>query len=88
MSRQELAATCQRELADAMPGLPAPEWSQVIAEKLATLACTGRGRYFSPDTPVEGLHFAGDYTYSRYPPTLESAVRSGVLAAQALMEKT
>jgi hydroxysqualene dehydroxylase len=88
MSRKEIAEACHRELADAIPQLPAPEWSQVIAEKLATLACTGRGRYFSPDLPVNGLHFAGDYTYSQYPPTLESAVRSGVLAAQTLMEKT
>jgi squalene-associated FAD-dependent desaturase len=87
MSREELAAACHRELADAMPGLPAPQWSRVIAEKLATLACTGRGSYFSPDMPVEGLHFAGDYTYAAYPPTLEAAVRSGIVAANNLMEK-
>ena len=86
LSRNEVAAACHRELADALPGLPPPEWSQVIAEKLATLACTGRGRYFSPDMPIEGLHFAGDYTYSQYPPTLEAAVRSGVLAAQTMVK--
>jgi squalene-associated FAD-dependent desaturase len=86
LSRKEIADTCHRELANAVPGLSAPEWSQVIAEKLATLACTGHGRYFSADTPLNGVHFAGDYTYPHYPPTLESAVRSGVLAAKTLME--
>jgi hydroxysqualene dehydroxylase len=87
MSREEIATACHRELADAMPGLPAPDWSRVIAEKLATLTCTGRGGYLPPDVPVEGLHFAGDYTYASYPPTLEAAVRSGILAANNLMEK-
>jgi uncharacterized protein with NAD-binding domain and iron-sulfur cluster len=88
MSREEIASTCHRELADALPGLPAPQWSQVIAEKLATLACNGSGYYFPPDMDFEGLLFAGDYNYPNYPPTLEAAVRSGVLTANTLMEKT
>jgi len=39
MAHDELADTCARELARAFPNLPTPQWSQVIAEKRATIAC-------------------------------------------------
>jgi uncharacterized protein with NAD-binding domain and iron-sulfur cluster len=86
MTHDELAQTCHRELAAALPGLGQPAWSQVVAEKRATIACT-------PDRPrlaalgaAPRLFLAGDYTDPEYPPTLEAAVRSGRRAAQALLE--
>ena len=65
--------------------LPAPEWSQVIVEKRATIAC--RPGIFRPSmrTPLRGLWLAGDYLESPYPATLESAVRSGTACAAALL---
>jgi len=82
MPHDELAATCARELAQALPGLPASLSSRVIAEKRATVACTpGRARP-GPETPLPDVLLAGDYTDPEYPPTLEAAARSGVRAAR------
>ncbi|MEC5160752.1 squalene-associated FAD-dependent desaturase [Janthinobacterium sp. CG_S6] len=78
-----LAKAVARQLADVFrrPELAEPAWSRVITDKRATYACSpGLAR---PDnaTGLPGLALAGDYTHSDYPATIESAVRSGVLAA-------
>jgi squalene-associated FAD-dependent desaturase len=85
-SQDALASSIHRELAAFLPGLPAPLWSRVIAEKRATFSC--RPGIARPEnrTAVEHLYLAGDYTASDYPATLESAVRSGVLAASLVQQ--
>jgi squalene-associated FAD-dependent desaturase len=85
MQSGELAERCHRELAAALPGLAAPQWSRVIAEKRATVT-SSVGRPQPPLEPAPGVFLAGDYTDAEYPPTLEAAVRSGVRAAQAALE--
>jgi len=85
MTREELAATCHRELARALGGLPGPEWSQIVAEKRATIACTPERPRVRIETGIPGILLAGDYTDPEYPPTLEAAVRSGVRAALAAL---
>jgi squalene-associated FAD-dependent desaturase len=81
MQHDELAATCHRELESALGQLPKPEWTQVIAEKRATVTCTPDIKRFGPGTPVPNVFLAGDYTDPEYPPTLEAAVLSGLRAA-------
>ena len=81
MEHAELAGRAHHELRAVLPSLPAPEWSQVIAEKRATFACTPGVKRPGPETAIPGLFLAGDYTDPDYPPTLEAAVRSGVRAA-------
>jgi squalene-associated FAD-dependent desaturase len=86
LARDDLARAVHTELAGHFPRLGAPLWHQVIAEKRATFSCTpGLVR---PDnaTPLAGLYLAGDYTASAYPATIESAVRSGVRAANLVLQ--
>jgi len=85
MTQDELAQTCDRELRRALPGLPSALWSQVIAEKRATITCTpGLKR---PEMQTAGVFLAGDYVDPEYPPTLEAAVRSGVRAASMILKE-
>jgi hydroxysqualene dehydroxylase len=82
----DLARTVHAELVENFPGLGEPRWHRVIAEKRATFSCTPG--LLRPDnaTPVAGLYLAGDYTQSEYPATIESAVRSGVRAANLVLQ--
>jgi hydroxysqualene dehydroxylase len=82
MTQDELAAVCDRELRNALPKLPQPLWTRVIAEKRATISCTPGLKRPSLRTAITGVFLAGDYTDPEYPPTLEAAVRSGIRAAE------
>ena len=86
MTHPELAATCHRELVQVLGALPEPEWAQVIAEKRATISCVPGIVRPAQETQTPGLFLAGDYTDPEYPPVLEAAVRSGVRAAQKILD--
>jgi squalene-associated FAD-dependent desaturase len=82
LGRRDLAEALHGELAAALPGIPPPRWTRVIAEKQATFSCRPRLARPGNITAMPGLLLAGDYTASDYPATLESAVRSGIAAAR------
>ena len=84
LPQNELARQVHEELRSRF-ALPDPLWSRVIAEKRATFSCTPDLQRPESRTPVPRLFIAGDYTRSRYPATLESAVRSGQSCANFIV---
>ena len=62
-------------------------WRKRIVEKQATYACTPGMTRPASRTAHPRIYLAGDYTAGPYPATLESATRSGVQSARALLEQ-
>ena len=82
----ELENRIHAEIARIVPHLPTPLRTQTITEKRATFACTPNLRRPATQTTVPGLYLAGDYVAGDYPATIEGAVRSGVHAAQSILD--
>ena len=80
-----LAHAIDAQLHAIMPRLSAPLWTQVIAERRATYACTPGRAPPAAGMLLPHLYLAGDYTDPELPATLEAATRSGVIAARALL---
>ena len=67
---------------------PGPaHWRKRIVEKQATYSCVPDMARPPVHTPHPRIFLAGDYTAGPYPATLESATRSGVQSAGALLEQ-
>ncbi|MGA8768483.1 MAG: FAD-dependent oxidoreductase, partial [Candidatus Acidiferrales bacterium] len=88
-SRQEIIDLCRRELADVLPAsIEAQlEKATVIKEISATFSPEpGVDRWRpSQKTEVANLFLAGDWTRTGWPSTMEGAVRSGYMAAEAVL---
>lgn len=85
VAQDELAALTHAQLQRVVPGLSAPKWYSVISEKRATFACIPGLARPAQRSAAPGLWLAGDYTASRYPGTLEAAVRSGMTCAHGIL---
>ena len=89
-SRQEIIDICRRDLADVLPSTKDAELTKatVIKEVHATFSPEPGIDEWRPAqrTSIPGLALAGDYTATGWPSTMESAVRSGYLAAEAVTE--
>jgi hydroxysqualene dehydroxylase len=87
-SRDQLSELCTAQLEQQL-ALPMPTATKVIVEKRATFrAAAGSSRPANDALQQHDrrLVLAGDYTIAEYPATLESAVRSGLAAAQLVQD--
>jgi zeta-carotene desaturase len=90
MPRAEVIELALRELKEFVPKAKDAilERAHVVKEVRATFSATPRLENLRPDTATElpNLFLAGDWTRSGWPATMEGAVRSGYLAAEAVMK--
>ena len=87
IAKEALEIALLQELQAVLGPLPPLLWSQIITEKRATFACTPGLVRPKTLTPEAGLWLAGDYVASEYPATIESAVRSGVIAGRSILKR-
>ena len=87
--RQEIIDLCLAEVRHALPKTRDAQLlkATVIKEAAATFSPDpGVDRWRPPQvTKIPGLYLAGDWTQTGWPATMEGAVRSGYLAAEALL---
>jgi zeta-carotene desaturase len=87
-SRQEIIDLCVHEVRGALPAARDARLlkSTVIKETAATFSPEPGCDRWRPAaiSPVRGLLLAGDWTATGWPATMEGAVRSGYLAAEAV----
>ncbi|MBI4874867.1 MAG: FAD-dependent oxidoreductase [Acidobacteria bacterium] len=87
MSRQDVIALALKELAEFLPEVRQArlETAHVVKEARATFSAQPGldAARPGPRTPITNLFLAGDWTRTGWPATMEGAVRSGYLAAEA-----
>jgi squalene-associated FAD-dependent desaturase len=91
LTNDALIAHTHQELVAAIPSIRAARLvrATVIREPRATFSLApGQPERPGTVTPVRGLFLAGDWVETGLPATIESAVRSGHLAAHALLQLT
>lgn len=88
-SREEIIDRCLSEVKHALPRARDAELlkATVIKEAAATFSPEPGVDRWRPghSTSIPGLYLAGDWTQTSWPATMEGAVRSGYLAAEALL---
>jgi squalene-associated FAD-dependent desaturase len=88
-SRQEIIDLCLQEVRQALPAAreAALVKATVIKEAAATLSPEPGVDRWRPkqQTSIRNLFLAGDWTATGWPATMEGAVRSGYLAAEAIL---
>ena len=89
MSRREILVEAEREIREALPGAREAKVTHaaVIKEAHATFSAVPGVDELRPpaETPLPGLFLAGDWIQTGWPATMESAVRGGYLAAEAIL---
>jgi squalene-associated FAD-dependent desaturase len=89
--RQEIIDLCLKEVQQALPAAKDAKLlkATVIKEAAATFSPQPGVDRWRPtqSTQIRGMFLAGDWTATGWPATMEGAVRSGYLAAEAVLRK-
>jgi uncharacterized protein with NAD-binding domain and iron-sulfur cluster len=87
--RQEIIAMCLEEVRGVLPRTREATLAKgtVVKELSATFSPSPGSDRWRPaqKSPLLGLFLAGDWTFTGWPSTMEGAVRSGYLAAEAIL---
>lgn len=85
--RREMAESAKETVLRLLPGTVVRR-TLVVRERAATWANGADEQMFRPTakTPIPGLFLAGDWTATGLPATCEGAVRSGRIAAEAILK--
>jgi squalene-associated FAD-dependent desaturase len=91
-SREEIIDLCLKEVRQALPAAREAQLvkATVIKEATATFSPEPGVDQWRPaqETRTPGLFLAGDWTQTGWPATMEGAVRSGYLAAEAVLRSS
>ena len=91
-SREEIIDVCLKEVRQALPHAREAQLvkATVIKEAAATFSPLPGVDHWRPaqETKTPGLFLAGDWTATGWPATMEGAVRSGYLVAEAVLHTT
>jgi squalene-associated FAD-dependent desaturase len=90
-SRQEIIDLCLDELREVLPAIREARLMKgtVVKETSATFSPAPGSDQWRPaqKSPLTRLFLAGDWTFTGWPSTMEGAVRSGYLAAEAILSE-
>jgi uncharacterized protein with NAD-binding domain and iron-sulfur cluster len=91
LGNDEVQRRISEEMARLFPAATSADLlrARVVTEHAATFSAVPGVDQWRPkqETPLENLFLAGDWTATGWPATMESAVRSGYLAAEALLRR-
>jgi uncharacterized protein with NAD-binding domain and iron-sulfur cluster len=89
LGHQEVERLIVEELRRILPAPAKVLRARVVTEHAATFSAVADVDRWRPrqTTPIDNLFLAGDWTATGWPATMEGAVRSGYLAAEALLNR-
>tara|TARA_R110000868_G_scaffold31675_5_gene116053 strand:- start:11410 stop:12660 length:1251 start_codon:yes stop_codon:yes gene_type:complete len=86
LPKDKMLEIAYNEIKNLFPEFNEIDSYKIITEKFAAYRCDYNSKKidFKKINPYKNLCIAGDYNYHKYPATLESAIRSGIIGAKSI----